>query len=338
MRRSLLPTFLAVLAACQSAAPVGVAAVAAGQVAFCRGGAILLLDVATGAETVLVADNQYDRPLHWLPDGERLVYWNHDGGAWDLWAVDVRTKERRNLTRTADDVRSAAAAPDGRTIAFHRGGRGVWAMAPDGSDQRCLHERGHRDVPPVWTPSGQRLAFTDLEVQAEGAVAFRLHLVELRDGRTVATKALGTGEVQFFLDERWLVIAGGHEGRRELVAIDVDGGGQRALTYGVERDGDAVLSPDRSTIAWVRSDDAGARLCVMGADGTGVRELAPIANHFAPPSWSPDGGWLVFESGPSRQELQLCVVPVGGGPVRVLSTAGGRQPVWRPRGRMSPQG
>ena len=88
LTRALLIAFVLISACRVQDAPVG----PTGQIAYNRGGQIMLIDAATRKETVLVADNTYDRPLYWMPGGERLIYWNHDGGAWDLWAIDPDTK------------------------------------------------------------------------------------------------------------------------------------------------------------------------------------------------------------------------------------------------------
>ena len=279
MLRTVL-ALLAVLApACRSPHPPAAAGSRPDTIAFNRGGTILLLDVATGRETVLVADNSYARPLHWLSSGERLVYWNHDGGAWDLWSVEPESGERRNLTRSASDARSAASSPDGRTVAFQRGGQGVWLMDADGGNERRVHERGHRDAPPAWSPSGRLLAFTDLESGPGDASALVVHVVEFEDDRVAGNRVagarrIGGGEAQFFLDDRTLVVSTAHGGQRELVAVDLASGERSPLTASAARDDNAVLSPDRRRFAWVESGEEASRLMVMGADGSNARALA----------------------------------------------------------------
>ena len=94
-----------------------------------------------------------------------------------------------------------------------------------------------------------------------------------------------------------------------------------------------MLSPDRRRIAWIECGEPASRLKIMDADGGNVRDLAAIANRFAPPSFSCDGRWITFESGPARDALQVCLVSVDGGPVRVLTAAGGSFPVFRPQRR-----
>ncbi len=313
------------------ATPAPAPTAARGEVAFARAGAIVLLDVATGEETVLVDDNEYDRPLTWLPNGEQLLYWNHDGGAWDLWTVAVKSKARTNLTRSARDNRSPAPSPDGGAIAFHRGGDGVWLMAADGSGQHQLDPRGHRDLAPCWSTDGSRLAFTDLQPVAEDRMRFAMHVLTLADGKVATRRELGDGDACAFLDEHHLLATGAQDGAIELLIIDTRDGSRRALTRSADHDHNPVLSPDRQRIVWVVSRDPVSRLMSMRIDGSEVHDLAPIQHAFAPPSVSPDGQFVVFESGEERSSRQLQLVGIRGGDLRPLTSKGGSHAVWRPR-------
>jgi TolB protein len=336
-RASLASSFACLLAAaCATPAPEPLPpnTPPTGEIAFARGGAVVLLDVATNAERVLVADNDYDRPLVWLPDGERLVYWNHAGGAWDLWAVAPATGAKQNLTRSASDARSAAGSPDGLGIAFQRGGQGVWWMDANGGNQRVLDARGHRDAAPVWSPSGRRLAFTDLASSGDG-VAMTAHVLELVGGAAVRSTALGNGEVQFFRDDDHLVLAAGHDGRSELVVVDLTTNERTALTRSPARDGHAVLAPDRASIVWIEWHEGATRLMRMPAAGGDAQELAAVGSPgvLESPSFAPDGRHVAFASGPDRKSMRVQIVPVAGGAPRAVSEPGASFPVWRPAAR-----
>ncbi len=306
-----------------------------GTIAFARGGRVLAIDVATGRETELVAANDYDRPLHWLATGERLLYWNHAGGAWDLWAVTADGGRRTNLTANARDNRSPASSPDGTRIAFHRGGDGLWVMRADGSEPRRLDPRGHRDAPPAWSPSGHRLAFTHLESLPEDRVRMVVVQLDLRNDEVAAARELGDGEAAAFLAEDRLLVEGWSRGRHELIVVDLAAGTQQPLTDSPARDGRAALSPDRATIAWIEQREAGSVLRAMRSDGSAARDLAPIADAYAPPSFSPDGRFVAFETGDRRDTIDVWIVGCDGGAARRLTTGGGRFPVWRPRARGS---
>jgi Tol biopolymer transport system component len=301
-----------------------------GEIAFTRGGAILLVDAASGKERTLVPDNTSDRPIAWMPDGSRLLYWNHDGGAWDLWAIEVKTGGRTNLTANARDNRSPAPSPDGKRIAFLSGADGLSVMNSDGTDRRVLSSQGHRDQPPAWSPSGTLLAFGDLERGDDDDARMALRLVDANE-KEPKTRLLGDGTPAFFVDEHHLVASADHAGENELVVVDVRDGSRRALTDSPAWDRNAVLTPDQRHIVWVQVDAGGSKVCVMALDGSGARDLAPIVNHFASPSVSPDGRHVAFESGDDRKKRRIYVVSIDGGEAKPVTGEGIGFPVWRPR-------
>lgn len=319
----------ALAVSCQSAEPRDAVLQPTGQIAFNRSGQVVLMDVTTRSERTLIEDNSFDRPLHWLPHGDRLVYWNHGRGAWDLWAIAPETMVSKNLTGTANDSRSANGSPDGRWIAFQRGGQGVWIMNADGSEPRKVHDRGHRDDAPAWSPSSRRIAFHDLEAAGEGRVRLVAWTVDLSSD-PVASKSLGHGEVRFFLDDRHVVVASRHAGQHELVAVDVESGTRRPLTHSAASEENAIISRDRRQIAWIAHEGDVRRLEIMDTESQDVRELARVDRYFAPPSFSHDGRYLVFESGETTRNTEIFVVPVRGGVATQLTQGGASYPVWRP--------
>lgn len=300
-----------------------------GKIAFNRGGQIILIDPQTMREEILVSDNVYDRPLVWTADGARLIFWNHAGGAWDLWAYDLAAKARTDLTKSARDNRSGAPAPRGGKIAFMRGGEGVWMMDADGKNPVQLDPRGHRDAAPVWSPSAQRLAFTDLN-DAGSAGPMQAYVVELIDGRPATTKHVGDGEVHFFLDEDHLVLTAPFEGAYEIVRLEISTGQRTPLTKSEGPDRNAILSADRKRIAWEENGGDGRTLRIMNVDGKEKRSLARLEGTYAPPSFSPDGRHLCYENAANGKDLNVFVIALSGGVAVPMTKDGGSYPVWRP--------
>ena len=125
------------------------------------------------------------------PDGSRIVYatTRHDvkggryGRNFEIETSGLDGSDRRRLTEHGEQDVSPAWSPDGRRIAFFRettrgylyGGRddsdrGIYTVAPDGSDERLLLPFHLRDTPlsgPVWSPDGRLLAFVVAEPRDE---------------------------------------------------------------------------------------------------------------------------------------------------------------------------
>src|SRR5919204_2498776 len=84
-----------------------------------------------------------------------------DSGNAEIYALDLLTGKRKNLTRNARHDYAGVWSPDGRFIAFVRGentdGGDIWVMQADGRGQ---HRVGTGPaLTPAWSPDGSTLAF-----------------------------------------------------------------------------------------------------------------------------------------------------------------------------------
>jgi TolB protein len=90
---------------------------------------------------------------------------------------------------------------------------------------------------------------------------------------------------------------------------------------------DPRFSADGRQIAWSKSGD----IWVIGADGTGERQLTSLPRYARHPAWSPDGRQIVFDFDVSLGGDGVEIVNADGTALRVLS-ASGTSPEWAPDG------
>jgi Tol biopolymer transport system component len=273
-----------------------------------------------GQPVQVLADNGEQGVPAISPDGSCVLYLEEERDeaesrqSVDLWLADLRTGERRNLTRTPDaaetNFRWWPARPDlvisssrPREILPELGVTGFLAVVgTDGDGYRVLDDQNHTGGLPAPSPDGQTIAY------GSGATAWLYH---------------------------WDV---GPE-----VFDPADYG---LPSYRDTHIGSPSWSPDGGELAWiVRGDFAEDRDPQMGlavfdleAQTTRVLHLYDPAVRDGwppPPVWSPDGQWLAVTAWAQHPDLAgVWVVRIDGqqeGASQSLFTEyhlGGSHPVW----------
>jgi Tol biopolymer transport system component len=265
--------------------------------------------IDSGPEQIQISDRA-DAILS--PDGTRHLYEEKTEGNLDIWLGDRVADHRLNLTNTPERVESNPQWWPGRldTVLF---------------DSRASDSPVGPGTPAFLTMV--HLDGTDYQV-LDGQNGVGCTLAPSPDGQTIA---YGSGRTA------WL--------------YDMDTGPEvfDPTSYGLESAGEMVISspawsPDGSLLAWVLTGvlvegeslyhgvgifDLQRRSATVfrgsQSDGGGVCPPRPV--------WSPDGGWLAFESwANSPDERGLWVVSTGGqGDGAELLR--GSSPVWGPDGR-----
>jgi TolB protein len=98
-----------------------------------------------------VPDKGYLIDPAWAPNGQILAFsWRRPTGNYDIYIMDVATRQLIEVTRDSGRNERPSWAPDGRHIVFEstRGGtRQIWSMLADGSQAHQLTSTGHNESP-----------------------------------------------------------------------------------------------------------------------------------------------------------------------------------------------
>ncbi len=91
----------------------------------------------------------------WSPNGQLLAFsWRRPSGNYDIYVMDIMSRQLVELTRDAGRNERPSWAPDGRHLVFEStrtGTRQIWSMLADGSEPRQLTFEGQSESP-NWSP------------------------------------------------------------------------------------------------------------------------------------------------------------------------------------------
>ena len=152
---------------------------------------IFLINADGTGERNLTEHPALDTSKCWSPDGTHLVFSSTRDGSWELYRMEIATREVRQLTRlgfaSAPDW-----SPDGRSIVFthhSQGGRYIYTMNTDGKNARPLLRRLRKgrfgtsiimSGFPKWSPDSQYILYREAEYAPNQLLATSILIVNVR--------------------------------------------------------------------------------------------------------------------------------------------------------------
>lgn len=256
-----------------------------------RGGGRLLSIASDGTdERVLTPDGGGQRPA-WSPDGTRLAYL--DAGRLMLRDADGGNP-RMLSTLGVFEARPPAWSPDGTSLAVTSVGDLYLVQVADGSARRLT--TSGRAGAPVWSPTGDRIAFATPNVdQFQGLAVLTLatnQIVLLSDRKLSYTESSPTwspdGQELIYSAELYTHPTAG------LLRVHVDQRTTR-LVYRAESLSAPRWSPDGSLIATQVYDGAAADVLLLRPDGQAPRRVNLPRDRFI---GTLHAGWVRFSPCP----------------------------------------
>jgi serine/threonine protein kinase/Tol biopolymer transport system component len=208
-----------------------------------------------------------DADPSWTPDGN-IVYSSGAGSTYDLYLIDPRLSNPRQLTANSRSNVTPSVSADGRYVAFASNRTGVphiWRMDIDGGNPKQLTDR--TDYGPHCSPDSKWVVYTSIanrltvwKVALDGGQAmqltdkdsnspvfspdgeqiackyraepasFKLAILALAGGQLIKTFALPNGPVRWTSDGQAIVYGIVRNGVTNLWAQPVDGSPLRQLT------------------------------------------------------------------------------------------------------------
>lgn len=264
-------------------------------------------------------------------DGRSIVF-ERDFGIWKLDTETGRASEvsitRRGApsgpaverVRQADQLQELALSPDGKKVAFVARGEVFAASATDGGDATRVTNTSAPESQPTWAPDSRRLVYVS---ERNGTGQLFLYDFALNAETQLTTGAHNDDTPRFSPDGKLLAF---ERDGREIRVLDLEAksnaaGGElykeRVVATGalqrppLNPDRPFVWSPDGKWIAYI---PVGPKLFrnvfVARVDGSAAPQpVSFLANGGSDTvSWSPDGTFIIFDTGQRTESGQLARV------------------------------
>jgi len=310
--------------------------------------ALMLIPQRGGQERLLGESDVTNRGvlagpyLVWTPDSKWLVLpWGEAGKpAEGLSLFNVETRETRRLTTSQDTA--PAFSPDGRTLAFNRGGDPnlicflhlTKDYQPEGEPERVAQaaESYDRNFGTAWTPDGRDIVFSSGNWasiglwRVEAAASARPRRLAFASDAASAPAVSRQGNRLAYVVNRT---------DTNIWRIDLRSPGQNPgiparLIASTLEERDPAFSPEGKRIAFMSNRSGACEIWVCASDGSNPVQLTALgASIVLGPKWSPDGQNIAFAALRVGNH-DVYVVSANGGPPRRLTThpAGDNWPYW----------
>jgi Tol biopolymer transport system component len=186
------------------------------------------------------------------------------------------------------------ASSDNIAFASHRDGKWqIYAIDPDGLNQRRLTDRPAQDRFPLWSPDRSLIAFGS----QVGSTRWDLWVMAADGSKQslIVSDIVAKGNREWSPDGSRILLSARVNGDLEIVSALADGSTTR-LTNSPGDDMDPSWSPDGRSIAFTSRRDGNEEIYVMRCDGTAVQRLTHEPAVDRNPAWSPDGSTIAFVS------------------------------------------
>ena len=284
---------------------------------------LFLLSLDTLERTLAETPCDYIYDPAFSPNGDKLAYACIQNEVWiSLNVRDLRTGKDTRLLEGLQDINGITWSRDGARIVYSRNsgpfiaaaGGDLWQITPGQHGSTEMLPVGNDAASPAVSSSGNRLAYAQSRINAN------IWRVDLNGSQAHAHILAPSTRQQYdpviSPDGKRIVFMSDRSGVQQIWVCDSDGENAQQLTsfdQTANQTGTPHWSPDSKQIVFDSRVGGAPNVYVVDADGGVPRKLETGTRMNSVPSWSHDGKWIYFASGPTDPTLTIWRVPAAGG-------------------------
>jgi TolB protein len=211
-----------------------------------------------------------------------LYYASYKLGPCHIYSHNLRTGERRAVTRASGSNMSPAVSPDGRRLAMilsKSGSPDLYVSDLDGTNLKQLTATREAESSPCWSPDGQTVCFVSRE---RGAAS--LYTVPAGGGAMQRLRTAGVPnatEPDWSPDGKWIVFTTQMRDF-QICLVKAEGGEAHVLVPGE----DPSWAPNSRAVIFCKGPDHAKTLSLLDVPTKHVKSLARISESNSQPSWA----------------------------------------------------
>jgi Tol biopolymer transport system component len=283
-----------------------------------RGSGMTVIEIVNGHGRIVRRLRGHDPA--WAPHGDRIAFVRDDR----VYTGSMPRGRAAGIARGSGPYAAPSWSPSGKRIAYQSLDGHVVVVSSTGGRAA----RVGRGLLIGWSPDATRIAFANRQLFVVSSTG--------RGRRQVTHEPAGSELSASWAGAHRLVYTSLHYyNDYELYRMSGDGGTAHPLTHDRISEGDPARSPDGKLLAFTRADEpsdscrpCGTSIWTVDPEGKAVQITKPPSTddiYFdRRPSWSPNGGELVFVRA-TAVGAQLMIVRADGSHLRALTAASASQ-------------
>ncbi|NNC70589.1 MAG: amidohydrolase family protein [Flavobacteriaceae bacterium] len=216
-------------------------------------GDLYTLPISGGNATRITEGMPYDVHPRYSPDGSSIVFISDKSGSDNVWILDLKTKDQKQLTKDKNQYHfSADWSPDGQYVVGTRGRRNIkpFLVHKDGGSGASLlkKQKNLKTTDPAFSADGNLIYFSSRNNAWNYNARLPQYQIMTFNRENGATERVTSRYGSAFTptlsnDGKWLVYGSRFEDETGLVIRNLKNGDERWLAYPVQRDEQESIAP-----------------------------------------------------------------------------------------------